>query len=480
MNAIKKTYLFYDIETSGLNKCFDQVLQFAAIRTDLELNELERHEILVKLNPDTVPTPQAVITHKLTPEILERGIPEYEAIVQIHQLLNMPGTISLGYNTLGFDDEFLRFSFFRNLLPPYTHQYANGCGRMDIYPITVAYYLYKPEVLKWLQINNINSLKLEHLNAANQFTVGTAHEAMADVEVVLALTRVLKQQTEMWDYLCKYFDKKIDLERALKLTPEIMHNNDKYVFALLLDGSFGAKRNYQCPALGIGMHNHYLNQSLWLALDSTELSKTTIDSIAATTKIYRKRFGEPPLLLPKSSRFMAHLNQERQTLVANNLAWLMNNSDILQEIIHYYKEYKYPLIPNLDVDAALYQNGFLTRDEQLFCERFHTANLAAKIGLLERFPNANLRSQALRVLGRNYFSSLPDNYKKEFLTFLAKINPADAASVMVDYRNDKRLTPKMALVQIAELRRNNGLTLQQQELLSSLENFLVEVNLRLN
>jgi len=42
---MKKTYLFYDTETTGLNKSFDQVLQFAAIRTDLDLNEIERHEL---------------------------------------------------------------------------------------------------------------------------------------------------------------------------------------------------------------------------------------------------------------------------------------------------------------------------------------------------------------------------------------------------------------------------------------------------
>ena len=39
------SYLFYDIETTGLNKAFDQVLQFAAIRTDPELNEIDRHAV---------------------------------------------------------------------------------------------------------------------------------------------------------------------------------------------------------------------------------------------------------------------------------------------------------------------------------------------------------------------------------------------------------------------------------------------------
>ena len=36
-----ETYLFYDIETTGLNRAFDQVLEFAAIRTDCDLNELD-------------------------------------------------------------------------------------------------------------------------------------------------------------------------------------------------------------------------------------------------------------------------------------------------------------------------------------------------------------------------------------------------------------------------------------------------------
>jgi len=31
------SYLFYDIETTGLNKAFDQVLSFAAIRYDQQL-----------------------------------------------------------------------------------------------------------------------------------------------------------------------------------------------------------------------------------------------------------------------------------------------------------------------------------------------------------------------------------------------------------------------------------------------------------
>src|SRR4029079_4326828 len=127
-----QTYLFYDIETTGLSKSFDQVLHFAAIRTDLQLKELSRHEIKIKLNRDVIPSPYALLTHKIGIHDMLTGVSEWDAMRQIHEWLNTPGTISLGYNTLGFDDEFLRFSFYRHLLKPYTHQYANQCYRMDI------------------------------------------------------------------------------------------------------------------------------------------------------------------------------------------------------------------------------------------------------------------------------------------------------------------------------------------------------------
>ena len=152
------TYLFYDLETTGLSMCFDQVLQFAAIRTDLELNEIERHQLQVRLNPDVIPSPYALITHRISIDAMQQGDDELTAIKTIHNILNQPGTISLGYNTLGFDDEFLRFSFFRNLLPPYTHQFANQCGRMDLFPMTLMYYLHQPNTLEWPMIDGRVSL----------------------------------------------------------------------------------------------------------------------------------------------------------------------------------------------------------------------------------------------------------------------------------------------------------------------------------
>jgi exodeoxyribonuclease-1 len=115
MNIANKTsqptYLFYDIESSGLNKCFDQVLQFAAIRTDLQLNEIERYELKIKPNCDVLPAPGAIVTHYLSPDSLQDGLAEIEALEKIHAWMNQPGTISLGYNTLTFDVNFYPVPF---------------------------------------------------------------------------------------------------------------------------------------------------------------------------------------------------------------------------------------------------------------------------------------------------------------------------------------------------------------------------------
>ena len=109
------SYLFYDLETTGLNKAFDQIQQCAIKRVDSDFNECESHFFEVRLSPDSIPSAYATITHQISLQGDAARMPEIEAVKAIHRIFNTPGSISLGYNTLGFDDEFLRFSFYLKL-----------------------------------------------------------------------------------------------------------------------------------------------------------------------------------------------------------------------------------------------------------------------------------------------------------------------------------------------------------------------------
>ena len=82
-------YVFYDTETTGTEKAFDQILQFAAIKTDDDLNELERFNIRCRLLPHTIPSPGALRVNRVTPAMLtDPALPShYEAIVQIRSKL---------------------------------------------------------------------------------------------------------------------------------------------------------------------------------------------------------------------------------------------------------------------------------------------------------------------------------------------------------------------------------------------------------
>jgi len=462
------TYLFYDLETTGLNNAFDQILQFAAIRTDLELNEIQRHEILVKLRPDIIPSPEATITHRISIEQTMQGICEFEAISQIHSIMNQEGTINLGYNSSAFDDEFLRFCFHRNLLPPYSHQYKNACRRIDLLPITIMFFLYKKEVLNWAEIDGKPSMRLEHLNAANQLVTGQAHNAMIDVEASLELARLfVLKEPKMWRYLDGFFNKETDMRRVINIPVSFHSIACSNSIALMISNEYGAENQYQIPVLLIGNSIPYKNQTIWLRLD-IPLNDTPPEK----TWTIRKKYGEPNIVLPPNQRYWDYLSEQRQAIVEENKDWLQSHTQLFHKIIQYHREFRYPIIPDLDIEAALYQNDWLSAQEQALCRQFHAASLAQKIEIVSQFQDVEMRQLASRLLCRNSPDNLPTMLTKDFEGYMRRVNPKSEDEALRDYKNNERTTPMDALTEIEKLRNGAGLDSQQLELLDELENYL--------
>ena len=74
------TFLWHDYETFGAVPRRDRPAQFAAIRTDAELNEIGEPVMLYcQPAPDYLPDPQACLITGITPQhCLEHGVPEQD------------------------------------------------------------------------------------------------------------------------------------------------------------------------------------------------------------------------------------------------------------------------------------------------------------------------------------------------------------------------------------------------------------------
>lgn len=205
------SFLFYDLETFGQDPRRTRIAQFAAIRTDPELNVIEEPiSFLVTPAADLLPSPHATLITGITPQqALREGVSEAEAFAHIATQMTRPQTCSLGYNTLRFDDEFIRYGLFRNFYDPYEREWRNGNSRWDLLDMLRLMHALRPEGIHWpTREDGATSFKLEHLALANDVREGQAHEALSDVYATIGMARKFRTaQPRLWDYALKLRDK---------------------------------------------------------------------------------------------------------------------------------------------------------------------------------------------------------------------------------------------------------------------------------
>ena len=145
------TFFFYDLETSGLSSSDDRIMQFAGQRTNLNLEEIgEPVNLLVKLANDTLPSPSAILTTKITPQSTQQdGISEPELSKFLSEQVFTPETIILGFNSVRFDDKFIQHLFWRNFYDPYEWQWKDGRSRWDMLDVVRMTRALRPEGINW-------------------------------------------------------------------------------------------------------------------------------------------------------------------------------------------------------------------------------------------------------------------------------------------------------------------------------------------
>lgn len=212
---MKKTFFFYDLETSGFSPKNDRIMQFAGQRTDLNLNKIgDPINMLIRLNDDVLPSPNALMVTKISPQqTLDEGYTEAEFAKIAADDIFTPGTVAVGYNSVRFDDEHMRHLFWRNFYDPYEWQWKDGRSRWDLLDVVRMVRALRPENINWPFIENesgeqIAANKLELLTKVNGIEHEHAHDAMSDVDGLIEVAKLLKQkQPQIFDYLLKIRDK---------------------------------------------------------------------------------------------------------------------------------------------------------------------------------------------------------------------------------------------------------------------------------
>src|SRR5687768_12877087 len=227
------SFLFYDLETFGSDPRRTRIAQFAAIRTDTDLNETDEPiSLFVRPADDLLPSPVATLITGISPQhALRDGVNEAEAFARIVEEMARPETCTLGYNSLRFDDEFVRHGLFRNFHDPYEREWRGGNCRWDLLDVMRLYHALRPEGIQWpLREDGATSFRLEHLATANGTLSGTAHEALSDVRSLIGMARLLKTaQPRLWDYALKLRDKRFaaSLVDVVGMTP-VLHVSQRF------------------------------------------------------------------------------------------------------------------------------------------------------------------------------------------------------------------------------------------------------------
>lgn len=225
------SFLFYDLETSGINPREARIMQFAGQRTDMDLNLIgEPHNLLIRLSEDVVPEPDAILITGITPQqTLADGIRETEFLKIFHEEVAIPGTIFVGYNSVRFDDEFMRFLQYRNFYDPYEWQYTDNKSRWDLLDVVRMTRALRPDGIEWPFDSKGNpSNRLEMLTKVNNISHIGAHDALSDVNAVIDLARLIKQkQPKLFEYLLKMRDKK-EVAKLVTDGKPFLYSSGKY------------------------------------------------------------------------------------------------------------------------------------------------------------------------------------------------------------------------------------------------------------
>jgi exodeoxyribonuclease-1 len=390
------SFIFFDTETSGTETFFDQILQFAAIRTDANLKELDRFEIRCRLLPHVVAAPGAVsVTGVRVSQLIDPSFAShYEMVRAIRaKLISWSPSLFMGWNSIEFDERLIRQALYQTLHKPYLTN-TDGNSRSDVMRIVQAASLFAPEALIFPSGDDGKKLfKLDRIAPANGFKHDRAHDAMGDVEATIFLCQLLADKApHIWSSFMRYSSKAAVIDFI----------STEKTFCLS-DFYFGNPYSYLVASIG---HNQE-NKAEWyvydLSIDPQSLQSLSDPQLAtrlgiSPKPVRRLKSNAAPMLFPAEDA--PEICKGR----SNGTEELERRTELLQEgsalrvrlvaALELQKK-KYP--PSIHVEKQIY-DGFVEESDAALMDAFHAAAWPQRVSIAENFQDPRLRTLGRRLI----------------------------------------------------------------------------------
>ncbi len=401
-----ESFYFYDLETSGLNPRDDRIMQFAGQRTDQDFNPIgEPDNILVQLADDTLPSPCATMVTGITPQSTRvDGLSEREFCEFFLEKVATPGTTIMGYNSVRFDDEFIRALLWRNFYDPYEWQWKDGRSRWDLLDVVRLTRALRPEGIEWPVTDDGRATnRLELLTKCNNITHTHAHDALSDVMALIAVTKLIRdKQPQLFSYLYTMRDKR-KVQNLVNLdTPQ------PFVYA---SGRYPAEFEKTTVAIPVAPapNGNVLVYDLRYNLDELLKTEQSFFPIVKTLQYNRCPAVAPLGVLEKEDGW-ARLQLSKEQIEAN-LKSLRRHPDFIERMRSQIEEEKSQPRELIDPESAIY-DGFLNDRDRQFCAVVRSNDADKLADFHPEFADERLPGLLLHYKAKNFPTALAENEQK--------------------------------------------------------------------
>ncbi|HSX44909.1 MAG TPA: exodeoxyribonuclease I [Candidatus Saccharimonadales bacterium] len=462
------SFYFYDLETSGFNPREARIMQFAGQRTDLQLKPVgEPDNFLIKMTEDIVPDPDAVLLTGITPQkTIAEGLSEVEFLQIFHKQIVTVDTIFVGYNTVRFDDEFMRYLLYRNFYDAYEWQWQDGRSRWDLLDVVRMMRALRPTGIKWpFASDGSPTNRLQSLTSLNGIAHDGAHDALSDVRATISLAQLIRQhQPKLFDYLLTMRDKKLIAKLADSGQP-FLYTSGKY--SSEWEKTTVVVKLADHPNRGVLVYDLRFDPTPFIKMSTPELIKAWTlkwDEPGLRLPVKTLQFNRCPAVAPLSVLDKGSQKRLNLTLkhLEDNLAKLEQvdlKTPVLKALTAMEKQRQTQfVVDQSDVDSRLYDDFLNNQDRKKLID-FRRATPQDMSSFASKFVDDRLKALIPLYKARNFQNFLNDDERQIWERFRERR--------LLGGKQQSRLAKYFA--RLAELAERTDLADQQRYILEELQ-----------